>query len=252
VEAIEALNWMTAESRQDESAAILAGFFLDEAATAAGSSEQREVAKWFSSSALDPDSLERVRAFLAGSATIPGLEPDREMRWAWMRALARRGAIGAEEIGAERDRDPTERGWREYHACVASRPDSSAKEVAWRTIVGDELGVRTQQAVMSAFHQPRQRAVLEPFVDRYFTHLDTLLAQGVTQPALAFARGMFPLSVPGEKLTAQTTRFLAEHEAAPGMEAATRLVRDGLDEASRRLRCQERDGDGARSPVGRG
>ncbi len=56
---------------------------------------------------MTPDQLDFVADLLAGSAALPGLAIDTELRWALLRRLAATGRAGDAEIDAELRRDPT-------------------------------------------------------------------------------------------------------------------------------------------------
>jgi aminopeptidase N len=241
VQAIEAVEWLSGEATRVRNGARLAELFFERAADDSEPVTRVESLKWFTLTAIDPKSIDRLRRLLSESMPLPGLRLSQDLRWACLRALSRTGLAGQSEIETEQIRDPTERGRRESMACLVSRPDRDAKEVGWQQVVAGDLGSSSRQAIMSSFWQPDQAAILQVFVRRYFDHLRWLMRRGDTPTTFEFARGLYPAAVPGHELAAETERFIGEFAVQPDAAVVVNLVRQGADEAQRRLRCRQYD-----------
>jgi len=123
-----------------------------------------------------------------------GLSVDQEMRWAAAIRWASLGLPGTEErLASERARDATDRGDRAMAAAEAARPDPVVKDEVWaRVHEGGYSSLRMAISAMDAFWQRSQRAILEPFVPRFFSTLPDVFAEWEHEAARAYFTHLFP------------------------------------------------------------
>ncbi|HEX2068664.1 MAG TPA: aminopeptidase N, partial [Actinomycetota bacterium] len=210
-----------------------------------GSDHQLAWARTFCSTARSPEHLEMVRGLLDGSVSIEGLTVDTELRWHIIRSLAAAGVAGEEEIEAELQRDPSDRGNRHAASARAARPSPEAKAEAWRVIVEDTAQpLALMDEVMAAFQQFGQEEVLEPYADRFFEALPGVWEARDLPEALAFGRRMYPHLIVREETVQQTDRYL---EAAGVPAPVRRLLLEGKDGIRRAIKARGVD---SRTPGG--
>ena len=92
-----------------------------------GSDHQLAWAQLLGWTAVTPDQLDFVAGLLDGSAEVPGLAVDTELRWPLLRRLAATGRAGDAEIDAELARDATDAGRGIAAACRARDPRRRAQ-----------------------------------------------------------------------------------------------------------------------------
>ena len=92
-------------------------------------------------------------------------------------------------------------------------------------------------ATVGGFSQPDQRALLVPFVDRYFAALPEIWKTRTNETAQAITMGYFPTLLASDEILAKADAFLATDTDA----GSTRIVRELRDNAVRALRCQAFD-----------
>ncbi|KRE85203.1 aminopeptidase N [Arthrobacter sp. Soil764] len=140
----------------------------------------------------DAAALPRLRGLLDGTATVPGLSVDAELRWQLWHALAANGQAGAAELDAELARDTTASGRAGHATAMASRPDPAVKAAAWEAAVhGNELSNQLLTATISGF-STAPPALLEPYVEPYFDCLLTVWAERSIEIASRIVRGLYP------------------------------------------------------------
>jgi aminopeptidase N len=205
----------------------------------AGSDVQLVWARTLIAAARAPSQLALVKGILDGTVHFEGLQVDIDLRWHIVRALASDGAIGPTEIKAELQRDPTDAGRRHAAGAMAARPTAEAKAEAWRLIADDPTQpLATLRAIMGGFQQPDQRALLEPYADRYFHTLGPFWQSRTIEVALAFARGMYPSVVIGGPVVSQTETYLRT-QSPPG--PIRRILLEGQDQMRRAIRARRVD-----------
>ncbi|MFG1877999.1 aminopeptidase N [Sphaerisporangium sp. NPDC049003] len=192
----------------------------------------------FATLAGAPEHLEVVAGHLDGSAELPGLAVDTDLRWALLRRLVVHGRAGHAEIDAELGRDATAGGQRSAAACRAAIGTPEGKAEAWRRIVSGELSTAILGATLDGFREPDHAELLVPYVDRYFAVLESVVGRWPSEFTQAFARAAYPLRVVSQETIARTDDYLASAEP-PGW--LRRLVLEGRDELARTLRTQARD-----------
>src|SRR5580692_6756635 len=200
-----------------------------------GSGHQLAWAQLLAWTATAPDQLDLLAGLLDGSAEVPGLAVDTELRWALLERLAATGRAGDAEIDAELERDATDAGRRHAAAARAAVPDAEHKETAWVLLAeSDDLGIEGVIEVSRGFNQPEHAELLAPYADRY---LETL-------PAIWSSRGeffrpvlgqlMFPYPAVSPELVERLDAFLAEDRDA----GLARIVIEARDRVQRALRSR--------------
>ncbi|MDX6266300.1 MAG: aminopeptidase, partial [Frankiales bacterium] len=180
-----------------------------------------------------------LQGLLDGSATVPGLVVDAELRWTLLHRLVALGRAGLDEIEAELDRDPTAAGQRHASACRAARPSPEAKAEAWASVVeSDELPNAVQAAVISGFVNAEQTALLEPYVEPYFEAVGRVWSERTVEMAQNIVIGLYPTLLVSPAVVARTDAYLAGSDVPP---ALARLLLEGRDGVNRALRARARD-----------
>jgi len=205
----------------------------------AGSDHQLAFVRAYAAAAGSDEAIARLRGLLDGSAPLDGLEVDTDLRWTLVTALARCGALGPDDIAAERARDDTIAGQEEAAAALAVRPVAEAKQQAWEdVVVREDVANETQRSIAMAFQVPGQSEVLEAYVERYLGVAASVWEAKGTYRATLILRFMFPSALVDAATAARVREWLKSTDANP---AARRLVGEGLADLERALRCQARD-----------
>jgi len=204
-----------------------------------GSDHQLCWARAFASAARHQDHLSAVRALLEGTKTVEGLTVDTELRWHLLQSLVAAGAADDGDIEAELQRDLTDAGAREAWTARALRPTTEAKAQAWSMATEDDrLPNQTGLALIRGFGPPRQRALLESYVSRYFDIVGDVWRRRTSEVAQNVAVGLYP----GWSVSADTVRvtneYLTRSDVPPALH---RLVSEGRDGVQRALRARESD-----------
>jgi len=181
-----------------------------------------------------------LEQLLDGTAVIPGLAIDTDLRWGIITVLAMLGRAGA-RIEAELQRDPTDQGQRHAATARTAQPSADAKGDAWRAIVEDAaLPLATMRAMIGGFWMVDQAELLAPYRDRFFEALEPMWDQRDPEVALTFAMAMYPITQMDEQLLAVTDAHLERGDVPP---ALRRPLIEGRDEAARALRARAKDAE---------
>ena len=208
----------------------------------AGSDTQLAVVNALAGSVLPDSVLTRMRAWLADDDVPDGLTVDTDLRWRLLHALVAHGATGGDPdalIDAELERDNTSTGQRQAERGRALIPTAEAKERAWRRAVhDDDLPNAVNEAIISGFAHPAQRALLAPYAERYFADVAGVWERRTSERAQPVVVGLFP-SWAVEKTTVDAADgWLADAERPP---ALRRLVSEGRAGIVRALAAREFD-----------
>jgi len=205
----------------------------------AGSDHQLALLRAYSRAARSPAALDFLAGLLDGSRGMDGLAVDTDLRWTLVSALARMGRFGEDDIDAELAKDDTISGREQAAAARALRPDPTAKERAWRdAILRDDVPNETQRSIATAFQEPGQDDVLEPYVDKYLDKATTVWEELGTSRASSALMFLFPRVLARQDVLDRVDAWLSSTTANP---AAKRLVGEGRADLERALRAQERD-----------
>jgi aminopeptidase N len=182
-----------------------------------------------------------LRGLLAGSTVPEGLAVDDELRWAIVQTLSALGAIGADEIGQELERDPSAAGQRHAATARALQPTPEAKAEAWRLAVDDDtLANAMQEAVIAGFAHPTQGELVAPYRERYFAEVRSVWDRRTSELAQNVVVGLFPAwtSTIDQATVEAADAFLADTEAPA---ALRRLVGEGRADVVRALNARAAD-----------
>jgi aminopeptidase N len=205
----------------------------------AGSDHQLAWARSFISAARSPGDLRLVQGLLDGSEGFEGLTIDTDLRWHIVGALAAAGAASPEDIDAELQRDPTDKGDRSAASARASRPAAEAKSEAWTTVLEDRRPTLAMlMSIMQGFQRPEQEALLLPYRDRYFETLDAVWEERELPTALAVGERLYPRHVVEPATVEMTDEYLAGDRVP---QPIRRLLLEGRDGVLRTLRARHTD-----------
>jgi aminopeptidase N len=203
-----------------------------------GSDHQLAYVNALCSSVLDDEILAYPRQWLDGTAPLPGLTVDTDLRWRLLRALAAHGKADLADIDAERERDATATGHRQSEWAKSLRPTDEAKAEAWRRAVSDDdLPNAVSDAIIAGFSHPGQKALLEPYVARYFADVAGVWARRSSERAQPTVVGLFPAWSVNRTTVDAANAWLAEDRPP----ALRRLVSEGRAGIVRALAAQEFD-----------
>jgi len=204
-----------------------------------GSDLQLAWARALGAVAKADDQVALLRGLLDGSAQVPGLAVDTDLRWHLLARLVALGVEGDDAIEAELARDRTSAGERHAATARALRPTPEAKAEAWRLAVEDEsVPNAVQAAVLAGFAHPEQLELLEPWVERYFDVIDEVWEQRTPEFAQSIVVGLYPALLVSPATVARTDAYLSSHDVQP---ALARLLLEGRDGVARALRARETD-----------
>ncbi|SDD51966.1 aminopeptidase N [Actinokineospora iranica] len=204
-----------------------------------GSDHQLAFVNSLSGSVLDEAKLATLRGWLDGSAPLPGLVVDTDLRWRLLHALVAHGVAGEDEISAELKTDSTAAGHRQAERARSLRPTEADKAEAWRRAVHDDaLPNAVNEAIINGFSHPAQRELLAPYAARYFADVADVWARRSSERAQSVALGLFPAWAVDQSTVAAADEWLAgEHPPA-----LRRLVTEGRAGIVRALAAREFDG----------
>ncbi|MFJ9785631.1 aminopeptidase N [Amycolatopsis sp. NPDC101161] len=203
-----------------------------------GSDHQLAFVNSLSGSVLDAATLDVVAGWLDGSAPLPGLTVDTDLRWRLLHALVAHGKAAASEIDAELARDNTATGRRQAERARALRPTAEAKADAWqRAVYDDELPNAVSDSLISGFSHPGQKALLGSYVAKYFEVIDEVWQRRSSERAQPIAIGLYPSwAVDPGTVSASDEWLKGEHS-----QALRRLVSEGRAGIVRALAARDFD-----------
>jgi aminopeptidase N len=206
----------------------------------AGGDIQLAAMRGLALNAVDEQHLSLIEGLLSGADSVPGLTVDAELRWALLSRLVVLGRSDEDAIVAEQDRDDTAAGRRHAQRLRAAMPTPEAKEQAWRLATDDEsLPNAEQSAIIAGFQQPEHRALLRPYVSRYFDVVGPLWLRRTHEMAEQVAVGLYPHQLVELDVIAATDDYLRSQQPPP---ALRRLIVENRDAMARALRTQAFDG----------
>ncbi len=205
----------------------------------AGGDAQLLYARSFAAHATTAGQLARLRGLLDGSAPVPGLAVDTDMRWTLLTALVAGGVLDEQDVVLELDRDDTASGRVHAAAARAAVPTPAAKAEAWQLVVetGD-LPNAVQAAVIGGFGRAADTTLLEPYVGPYFDTLERVWKERTSEMATQIVVGLYPTVLAGPDLLRRTEEWLAVPDREPSLR---RLVVESRDGVARALAAHERD-----------
>ena len=191
---------------------------------------------------LEPgDETALAAGLLDGSAQLPGLVVDTDMRWRLLAALAAAGAADEDRIAQEADGDRTATGQEWAALCRAARPTAEAKTTAWESVAAAGASVSNSVVMQTGLGLTRTRdeALLRPFAERYLAEISGVWGSRTHAIAEAVVEYFYPMALADARLLDDTQSWLDTHPDAPA--GLRRLVAEKRDAVTRALRAQERD-----------
>jgi aminopeptidase N len=189
-------------------------------------------------SALAHEDIELTAQLADGKENVPGLAIDQEMRWGIAAKYVAYGLGGApDRMAEEAKRDPSDRGQRAKLRAETSLPDPAVKAAAWERFNGEGYGsLYLTEAAMSGFNWTDQRAILEPYVERFFATVPQVFRSRDKEFATSYFGALFPGYRVEPGLLARSERLLGE--AGDELPMLTRLLREANDDLGRAIRCR--------------
>jgi aminopeptidase N len=201
-----------------------------------GSGWQLAWAQLLALTAISTGQLDLLTGLLDGTAQIPGLAVDTDLRWALLQRLASCGRVGDARIDAELVLDPSDQGRRQALACRAAIPDAAHKAEAWRLLAeSDELGNDDLMAVVPGFRQGDHARLLAPYVPEYFARIPAIWSSRTGFARSDLVKALFPYTAASPELLSQIDEFLARPAVEPGL---ARIVTECRDVAEKALRAR--------------
>ena len=205
----------------------------------AGSDAQLTMVNSLTGAVLYSSVLDGMRDWRNDVDVPDGLIVDTDLRWRLLHALVAHGAASDAEIDVELERDPTSTGLRQAERARALVPTAEAKERAWqRAVHDDELPNAVNEAIISGFSHPAQRALLAPFVERYFAEVAGVWERRTSERAQPVVVGLFPAWSVDKATVDAADAWLADSSHPP---ALRRLVSEGRAGIVRALAAREFD-----------
>jgi aminopeptidase N len=207
-------------------------------AAAPGSDHQLAFVNSLCGGVLDDEILTTIRAWLDGTAPLPGLTVDTDLRWRLLRALSAHGRADLDDIETERGRDATAAGNRHSEWARALRPTGEAKAEAWqRAVFDDDLPNAVSDAIIAGFSHPSQKPLLAGYVQKYFADVAGVWERRSSERAQPTVMGLFPAWSVRQSTVDAANAWLADDRPP----ALRRLVSEGRAGIVRALAAQEFD-----------
>ena len=186
-----------------------------------------------------PEDLLLVARLADAEESIDGLTIDQDMRWTIAAKHVAYGIPGANDrVAAEAERDPSDRGVRARLRCETSNPDAAAKATAWEKFNGDGYGsLYLTGAAMGGFNWADQRALLEPYVEKFFGAIAGVFRSRDKEFATDYFRSLFPGYRVERDILAQSEAVLAGY--GDELPILARTIKETNDDLLRSIRCRE-------------
>lgn len=235
------LTFYVAEEHREATNVSAADRLWDLAAAVPGGSDaQLQFVKSYALLARSEQQLDTIAGLLDGSATLPGLTVDQDLRWELVASLVVGGRIGQEQIDAELEKDNTSTGQNAAALATAAIPTPEAKAAAWDSIVvkGD-LSNAIQASAVAGFTRVLDTALLEPYSEKYFQAVPGIVSERTHALAQQIVVGLYPAQLTTQATIDRTDAFLA---ALPEESAALRrMMLENRDGVARALRARAAD-----------
>ena len=210
-----------------------------------GSDRQLQLVRAVAAHAVSEEQIDAVAGWLDGSAPLPGLAVDADMRWELLTGLVASGRAGEAEIAAEEARDRTTTGRERAAGARASIPTAEAKERAWRALVEDSsMPNETQRQALAGFGRvERAPELMVPFIEEYAAAVEGVWSSRTFHMAEALLEGLWScatVGLPGADPIGALQAWLDAHGDAPA--ALRRIVAENLDDARRVARAHAAQG----------
>jgi aminopeptidase N len=172
---------------------------------------------------------------------MDGLEIDTDLRWELLTALSVGGKATKERIDVELEADNTANGQKAHAAAIAAMPELKSKQEIFDKLVDtDQMSNALVNSASLAFGRVMDTAVLEPFVDQYFSKVLSIWENKTYHMAEYLLVNLYPLAIVNEALANQTEQFLKNAELA-SKPALKRIIVENLANVQRALSAQSTD-----------
>jgi aminopeptidase N len=172
---------------------------------------QRVLACGFAATAHSESQLGLLREWLNGTSLPGGVTADLELRGQILATLSARGLTTDDDLDAFASADPVS-GQAQRATCRALRPDSSAKESAWKAALADEQSPRMALAHARGIWVPGQDLILAPYRQRYFTEALPAISGHEVSSAGRLARMLYPATLADSATIAATDAALGRND----------------------------------------
>ena len=235
------LSYYVAEEHREKTSVAAADTLWDLAGTVPpGSDAQLQFVKSYALLARSDSQLDTVATLLDGSAELPGLTVDQDLRWELLASLVAGGRFGQDRIDTELARDNTANGQNAAALAKAAIPTAEAKAEAWESIVvKGELSNALQASAVAGFTRVLDPALLEPYTEKYFDAVPGIVANRTHALAQQIVVGLYPSLQTTQATVDRTDAFLA---TLPDESAALRrMMLENRDGVARALRARQAD-----------
>jgi aminopeptidase N len=172
-----------------------------------------------------------LRDWLAGEGLPPGLDIDRELRWAVLLRLAELGNVAEEDIAHELSADRSSQGAVHAARCSAARPDPGAKHLAWETMMTDPDRPNYElYALADGFWHADQVELTDGYVERYFAEIPSTAELRSGWVVDELARRAYPWTAVRPETLDASERLVAMPDLHAGLR---RSVVDAADDLRR-------------------
>ncbi|MET1033839.1 MAG: aminopeptidase N [Arthrobacter sp.] len=213
-----------------------------------GSDHQLAFARTLARLARGGGGEDAVAGLLDGSAPVPGLAVDEELRWALLQALAARGLAGRKRLDDELGSAPSAVAAVGHALAQASRPDAGVKRAAWdaalsgadadgRTLSNDALSATAEGFTVG------DHALIDGHYVDYWPALAGIWSRMSIGQATRVVQGLFPVrqdvgpeGPDAHPVLLAADRWLGDSSDAP--RALRRVVIEQRDQLARSLRGQ--------------
>jgi aminopeptidase N len=186
-----------------------------------------------------PEDLLLAARLADGDEVIDGVTIDQDMRWSIAAKHVAYGMPGAaDRVAAEVERDSSDRGVRAKLRCDTSDPSPETKAAAWEKFNGDGYGsLYLTGAAMSGFSWSEQRALLEPYVEKFFAAIPNIFRSKDKEFASDYFKSLFPGYRVERDILEKSEAVLAGY--GDELPVLARTIREANDDLLRSIRCRE-------------
>jgi aminopeptidase N len=190
-------------------------------------------------SAANRDDIALLGKLAGGEESVPGLQIDQQMRWDIAVKFVAYGLDrAAERLAAEAVRDPSDRGQRAKLRGETSAPDAAVKAAAWEKFHGEGYGsLYLTGAAMGGFNWYRQRDLLEPYVEGFFSRVADVFRTRDKEFYSDYFGALFPAYRVERGILDRSQALLAEVDDE--LPALARMLREANDDLERSIKCRE-------------
>lgn len=204
----------------------------------AASDAQLQFLKFFALFARTESQLDSVQAILDGTASLPGLEIDADLRWELLTALVIGGRAAETEIDALVAKDKTANGEKAAAAARATIPTAANKAKTWSLLTETkELSNAHVNAASLAFNRVLNLELLKPSLDKYFENALKIWNTHTFKIAEYLLVNLYPVQL-ADQATLAASRAAVADQKFKAIPALHRILVENLDNLERALKCQ--------------